>query len=78
MTSDEARALFSLAYDLQLSTAERRSFDEALARDAPLAEEYAGFCATFAAISGEPLDDPATPNLLPSIQRRLRNASGGR
>ncbi|HEY2732941.1 MAG TPA: hypothetical protein VGI70_03105 [Polyangiales bacterium] len=78
MTSDDARELFSLAYDLQLSAAEQQSFDAALVRDPELADEYAGFCATFAAISGERASDPATPNLLPSIQRRLRNASGGR
>ena len=82
MTSDEARDLFSAAYDAQLSAAEQQAFDAALREDPALARQYAAFCETLDAVAVEATGAPeapgATPNLLPGIQRRLRSASGGR
>jgi anti-sigma-K factor RskA len=78
VTSDEARELFSAAYDAQLSAAERRAFDVALELDVELAGQFAAFCATLDAVSGDTPDDTPAPDLLRGVQKRLRNASGGR
>jgi hypothetical protein len=78
VTPDQAEALFSVAYDKQLDADEQRAFDEALARDAALAENYAEFCRTLETLK---FSDPApvqTPDLLPGVQRKLRIKSGGR
>jgi hypothetical protein len=78
VTSDEARELFSAAYDAQLPAAEQSAFELALQADGELAGQYAALCATLDAVGGAPTDAPATPDLLAGVQRRLRNASGGR
>jgi hypothetical protein len=78
VTSDEARELFSAAYDAQLPAAEQSAFELALQADGELAGQYAAFCATLDAVGGEPTGTPATPDLLAGVQKRLRNASGGR
>jgi hypothetical protein len=78
VTSDEARDLFSAAYDAQLTAAQQVAFELALERDPELAGQYAAFCATLDAVGGEAPDASPTPDLLPGVQRRLRNASGGR
>jgi anti-sigma-K factor RskA len=78
VTSDEARELFSVAYDAQLPAAEQSAFESALQADGELAGQYAAFCATLDAVGGAPTGAPPTPDLLAGVQRRLRNASGGR
>jgi len=75
VTSDEARELFSAAYDAQLTPDEQQAFDRLLEAAPELAREYAEFCATLAAVR---TDAPAPPDLLIGVQTRLRNASGGR
>jgi anti-sigma factor RsiW len=86
MTSDEAKELFSAAYDDELDATERAVFDAALAADPALAQQYALFTATVgatavAAFGSEPGDAearPSTPDLLPGVQQRLRARSRGR
>lgn len=75
MTSDEARELFSAAYDAQLDPVEQQTFDQLLDTNTELAEEYAAFCTTLAAVHG---NVPVPPDLLKGVQKRLRNASAGR
>jgi anti-sigma factor RsiW len=78
VTPEQARELFSAAYDAQLDAAERRAFQEVLERDPGLASEYVAFCATLDAVGGEREQGEATPDVLKAVQKRLRNASGGR
>jgi anti-sigma-K factor RskA len=70
--------LFSAAYDAQLTAAEQAAFELALRNDPEVAKQYAAFCATLDALGGEAAETSPAPNLLPGVQRRLRNASGGR
>ena len=77
MTAEQARELFSAAFDGELDDGEREAFERALRDDAALAQEYAAFRALLAqARSGQP--PPAAPDLLPGVQRRLRQRSRGR
>ena len=77
MNAEQARGMFSAAWEAQLDDAQQQAFERALDRDPALAAEYAAFCATFEAVSGSALTAPA-PDLLRGVQKRLRNASGGR
>lgn len=79
MTSDEARELFSEAFDDELDPERKASFEAALAADPQLREEYAQFVETFQLVGriGE-LDDAETPDLLSGVQERLRKRSRGR
>lgn len=83
MTADEARALFSDAYDGELDAEQKAAFDALLASDAALASEYAAFCKLLGSMASEldaaaaPTEAPA-PDLLPGVQRRLRARSRGR
>jgi anti-sigma factor RsiW len=79
MTSQEARELFSAAYDAELDASTQREFESALASDTALAAEYAEFRALLQAAAEEPgpVSAPA-PDLLPGVQRRLRARSRGR
>jgi anti-sigma factor RsiW len=83
MTSEQARELFSAALDGELDAGEREAFDRALHDDAALAQEYTAFRATFehARAATAPAREPdaaPTPDLLPGVQRRLRQRSRGR
>jgi anti-sigma factor RsiW len=78
VTSQQARELFSAAYDQQLEAAEQQAFDAALGADAELAAQYAAFRATFDVLQRERHALAATPDLLRGVQKRLRNKSGGR
>ena len=78
MTSQEARELFSAAYDAELDADTVQQFDQALAADAGLAAEYAEFRALLRAAAEEPEPSVRAPDLLPGIQRRLRVRSRGR
>jgi anti-sigma factor RsiW len=79
MTSQEARELFSAAYDAELDAGTQRAFESALSDDAALAAEYEEFRALLqAAAEGPgPVSSPA-PDLLSGVQRRLRARSRGR
>lgn len=78
MTPEQAEALFSVAYDHQLDESEQRAFDAALASDAELAQRYAEFRRTLETLKLTDMSGHETPDLLPGVQRRLRNKSGGR
>lgn len=80
MTSDEARELFSAAYDGELDEAQKRELDEALAADEELAAEYRDFeqlLREASAIAGD-ADVEGTPDLLEGVQKRIRVRSRGR
>jgi anti-sigma factor RsiW len=79
VTSDEARELFSAAYDGELDEAQRRELDAALAADDELAAEYRELEALLreaGAIGDE--GDESAPDLLAGVQNRLRVRSRGR
>jgi hypothetical protein len=69
MSPDEARDLFSEAYEKALAADAQRAFDDALAANAELAGEYAAFCRMLELMKARPRP---TPNLLPGVKRRLR------
>jgi len=84
MTRDEARDLFSAAWDDELGEA-RAPFDALLAADPALREEYEAFTQLLRATQalardGGPLEagGAPTPDLLSGVQRKLRARSGGR
>lgn len=82
MTAEQARALFSCAYDGELDAEPQRAFDAALAADAALARDYAEFRSLLQRAGGtlgeaEPLTGPS-PDLLAGVQSRLRARSRGR
>lgn len=82
MTPEEARGLFSDAYDGELDAAAKAALEAALAADPALAEEYAAFGRVLALARGDsPLPatpDGTAPDLLPRVQRALRLRSRGR
>jgi anti-sigma factor RsiW len=78
MTADEARELFSAAYDGELTADERKLFDLALAQDQALAAEYREFSAMLDGAHSEIGHDQRNPDLLAGVQRRLRVRSRGR
>ncbi len=79
MTADEARELFSAAYDGELAAAEQAAFEAALAADATLRAEYDELRAVLdEAHRLELADDEAPPDLLVGVQTRLRARSRGR
>lgn len=77
MTSQEARELFSAAYDAELDAELQSAFDRALAHDAVLASEYAEFRSLLEA-AAEDVPVTSTPDLLAGVQRRIRARSRGR
>lgn len=79
MTSDEARELFSAAYDGELDEAQKRDFDAALAADEELAVEFRELEALLreASAMGEEGEE-AAPDLLAGVQKRIRARSRGR
>jgi anti-sigma factor RsiW len=80
MSSDEARDLFSDALEGTLDPERRRAFDQALAEDAALREEWEAFCAVMRAVASLGAEDEAAPapDLLPKVQSKLRRRSRGR
>jgi anti-sigma factor RsiW len=82
MSPEQARTLFSDAHDGELDAGTRAALDAALAADPDLAQEYAAFGRMLALTRGQsPLParpDGAEPNLLPGVQRALRQRSRGR
>jgi hypothetical protein len=77
MTSQEARELFSAAYDADLDESTQRAFEQALASDTILSNEYAEF-RTLLQAAADDAEVSSTPDLLPGVQRRLRARSRGR
>lgn len=78
MTSQEARELFSAAYDAELDSGTQQAFESALAGDSALAAEYAEFRSLLRAAADEPPAAANAPDLLSGVQRRLRARSRGR
>jgi hypothetical protein len=78
MTPDEARDLFSVAYDEELEPETAAEFARLLAQHADLAREYDSFCLTLAEVAPPLPADTRTPDLLRGVQKRLRARSGGR
>ncbi len=76
MTSDEARDLFSAAYDDLLEDDDRATFFATLAEDEALSEEYDAFIALLDGASG--LSEDLEVDLLAGVQTKLRKRSGGR
>lgn len=76
ITEDQARDWFSAAADGELVPAEQAAFDQALAADPALADEFHAFAATMKQL--RQIGRGAAPNLLPGVQRRLRARSRGR
>lgn len=75
MNADQARDLFSAAYDRMLDDDAVRAFEDALARDADLASEYRAFCELLASANAQSVQ---APDLLPAVQRKLRVRSRGK
>ena len=84
MTRDEARDLFSAAWDGELGDA-RAAFDALLASDPELRAEYDDFTRVLRETQAMMRDEGAnapeampTPDVLVGVQRKLRTRSGGR
>lgn len=79
MRADEARDLFSAAWDGELDAARRAELDAALAADPQLRAEWEEFTEMLrqAQSLGEG-DEDETPDLLAGVQTRLRVRSRGR
>lgn len=77
MTSEQARELFSSAFERELDEPQAQEFAAALAQDAELAREYEAFVATLE-LARRAAGARAEPNLLPGVQQRLRARSRGR
>lgn len=78
MSADEARELFSEAYDGEFDEEGKAAFDAALAADEELAEEYAEFVEVIDGTHAMHTGGAAAPDLLKGIQRKIRERSGGR
>ncbi len=78
MTADEARELFSDALEGELDPARLGELQAALARDPALAREYEAFVQTLRRVRGAEAPPAGAPDLLPGVQRRLRERSRGR
>lgn len=79
MSPDEARDLFSEAFEGDLEGERHAAFSAALDADMELKAEYDDFVETFQMMGrlGE-MEEVEVPNLLPSIQERIRKRSRGR
>ncbi len=78
MTADQARELFSAAYEAELDAAEQAAFDAALAADAALSAHYAAFVETLDTAKRALSGPPAPVDLLAGVQKRVRARSRGR
>ena len=74
MTDDQARDMFGAALDDGLSRDERASFEAHLSAHPQLAEEFARFRGLFAQ-AGEVHRAVPVPDLLPGVQKKLRDRS---
>lgn len=79
MTPDEARDLFSEAFDGELDQERQAAFEAALADSPELRADYDDFVETFSIVGMLEERDPiSVPDLLPKVQDRLRRRSRGR
>ncbi len=78
MSPDEARDLFSEAFEGDLEPARKEAFDAALAQDGELRHEYDEFVETFRMVSALGADEDEVPDLLHGVQERIRKRSRGR
>ena len=79
MGTEEARDLFSEAFEDDLDEARKKAFQDALASDEELKAEYDDFVETFQLVSRLGDDDAVeAPDLLHGVQERLRKRSRGR
>jgi anti-sigma factor RsiW len=78
MSPDEARERFSQALEDELPEGEREAFAAALARDPNLAHEYEQFTSTVRGTRALGSEPPPPVNLVPGVQRKLRERSRGR
>lgn len=79
LSTQDAEALFSAAYDRELDADEQRAFDTTLAEHPELAQRYQIFCQTLETLKGaDPAMTVPMPDLLRGVQTRLRKRSGGR
>lgn len=79
MTPEQARELFSEAFEEALEPLQAAAFRDALAADAQLAADYEAFCATMELTRGLAADTPPPRiDVLPAVQRTLRQRSHGR
>jgi len=78
VTADEVRELFSEAIEDALEPEQRAAFEAALEGDPALAQEYREFRETVELTRG--LADLSAPSIdvLPAVQRKLRQRSRGR
>jgi anti-sigma factor RsiW len=79
MSPEQARDLFSEAFEGDLDAERKAAFEAALADDEELKKEYDDFVDTFRMVGqlGQ-ADDHAPPDLLRGVQERLRQRSRGR
>lgn len=78
MTSEEARELFSEAFEGDLEEERKAAFLAALEADAELKAEYDDFVETFQLVAKIGEDAQPPPDLLRGVQERLRKRSRGR
>jgi len=79
MSPDEARELFSEAYEGLLAPPAREAFDAALEADAALREEYEGFASLLREVRASARHTPPPEvDLLGGVQGKLRRRSRGR
>ena len=79
MGTEEARDLFSEAFEDDLDAERKKAFQDALASDEELKAEYDDFVETFQLVSRMGDDDAVqAPDLLHGVQERLRKRSRGR
>lgn len=78
MSPDEARDLFSEAYEGELDDERRAAFHALLDADDELREEFDSFCLFIGRTSELGLGEEGQVDLLAGVQEKIRERSGGR
>lgn len=78
MNAEEARDLFSEAYDGMLAGERLAAFESALDQDPELKAEYEELVELLNEAHGLGDEEVEVPNLLPGVQKKLRERSKGR
>ena len=78
MSPEEARDLFSEAYDGELSSEQEATFHALVATDEDLQLEYESFCLFVGRTSELSVGDAPEIDLLAGVQAKIRQRSGGR
>jgi anti-sigma factor RsiW len=76
MTPEQARDLFSDAFEAELDAEQQQAFDQALAANDALRAEYEAFQRAMQAVQGVP--SATAPNLLPGVQTRIFKRTRGK